>query len=271
MNPSLSLKVDVRNPGQYYACCGLLELADAVSGCAAGWFDGGCFHCATAAQVSLAEIAESAMEEADGSEVGKLRPIHLASIGLTLDWWLTNRARSADPSSWDEKGKNKYATPLKLWGGRQASRVNFNHMIGLCRRLGIWSSESPFDVSERAQRTFGVDPRSAWTSLDKGHSTNDLAGKLKEYDVFPAVELLAVVGLQRFRPVKVPGQWAYRYHTWRAPLHPSPASAAGSGLVPHASGRYKFRLISRGQGYRSFCRAVVDPVSNVGNAEEIFA
>ncbi len=34
-----SIPVDVTNPGQFYACCGLLELATATDADASGWFD----------------------------------------------------------------------------------------------------------------------------------------------------------------------------------------------------------------------------------------
>ena len=39
--PSIRVKVDVTNPGQFFACCGLLELADRLWPGVEGWFDGG--------------------------------------------------------------------------------------------------------------------------------------------------------------------------------------------------------------------------------------
>ena len=38
--PAISVPVDPTNPGQFFACCGLLELADRLWGGAEGWFDG---------------------------------------------------------------------------------------------------------------------------------------------------------------------------------------------------------------------------------------
>lgn len=69
-----SIQVDARNPGQYFACCGLLELADAVSGCAMGWFNEESFCCETT--VPLAEVVRPVMEEVDGSGRGKRMPFH---------------------------------------------------------------------------------------------------------------------------------------------------------------------------------------------------
>jgi CRISPR-associated protein Csx14 len=36
--PNIHLRVDPTNPGQFFACCGLLELADRLWGGAEGWF-----------------------------------------------------------------------------------------------------------------------------------------------------------------------------------------------------------------------------------------
>src|SRR5262245_36342044 len=46
LKPSISVNVDPTNPGQFFACCGLLELADRLWPGAEGWFasDGTAFH-----------------------------------------------------------------------------------------------------------------------------------------------------------------------------------------------------------------------------------
>ena len=44
--PSITVKVDLTNPGQFFACCGLLELADRLWPGAEGWFEGDQFHIA---------------------------------------------------------------------------------------------------------------------------------------------------------------------------------------------------------------------------------
>src|SRR6059058_2715350 len=41
--PSIRVNVDVTNPGQFFACCGLLELADRLWPGAEGWFEKGKF------------------------------------------------------------------------------------------------------------------------------------------------------------------------------------------------------------------------------------
>src|SRR5262245_54537618 len=38
--PNIRIKVDLTNPGQFFACCGLLELADRLWPGAEAWFEG---------------------------------------------------------------------------------------------------------------------------------------------------------------------------------------------------------------------------------------
>ena len=42
--PNITVNVDVTNPGQFFACCGLLELADRLWPGAQGWFERATFH-----------------------------------------------------------------------------------------------------------------------------------------------------------------------------------------------------------------------------------
>jgi CRISPR-associated protein Csb3 len=37
--PNITIPVDLTNPGQFFACCGLLELADRLWPGAEGWFE----------------------------------------------------------------------------------------------------------------------------------------------------------------------------------------------------------------------------------------
>src|SRR5687768_9486618 len=39
LQPSIRITVDAANPGQFFACCGLLELADRLWPGAEGWFE----------------------------------------------------------------------------------------------------------------------------------------------------------------------------------------------------------------------------------------
>ena len=39
MRPTIRIQVDPTNPGQFFACCGLLELADRLWPGSEAWFD----------------------------------------------------------------------------------------------------------------------------------------------------------------------------------------------------------------------------------------
>lgn len=55
---------------------------------------------------------------------------------------------------------------------------------------------------------------------------------------YPAVEFLCLVGLQRFRPLPVPGnRRVFKYHTWAIPLETSIASSAVCGWLPQVRSR----------------------------------
>ena len=58
--PRFRVHVDVSNPGQFFACCGLLELAHRLWPGAEGWFENGRFCVASLAPLtySLEEMLE---------------------------------------------------------------------------------------------------------------------------------------------------------------------------------------------------------------------
>jgi CRISPR-associated protein Csx14 len=242
-NPSLSVKLDVTNPGQFFACCGLLELAHRLWPGAEGWFVQDRFH--ISAHVApdtdvlgacLAKLRESTLSADDSRGEKATRPVHVThadGIKLTLDWWI------------DRVG-NK--TELKLWAGQQTS-------IGIIRTLCSALPEPNnvplgelFDAGQPLTGRFGVDPRAAWNALDVGFSPNE---QQMEVSTYPAVELLAAMDLQGFRPRGAyKGRW--RYATWSVPLPPSVARASSAGIVPAGEGhRYLFEIETRGS-YKGF-------------------
>jgi len=49
-DPTITVPVDLTNPGQFFACCGLLELASRIDEHALGWFDGSKYCLSTFAE-----------------------------------------------------------------------------------------------------------------------------------------------------------------------------------------------------------------------------
>ena len=104
---------------------------------------------------------------------------------------------------------------------------------------------------------FYFDARREETSLDIGFSPDEQDMSVM---VYPAVEALALIGLQRFRPaVGKSGQGrSFVYTTWADPLPPNIAMAAISGMIPVQSrGTFRFTKPSRGGEYLTmFSRAI---------------
>ena len=106
-----------------------------------------------------------------------------------------------------------------------------------------------FNLPRMTKAKFGVDPRSAWKALDFGYSPN-------EHDTdaatFPAVEVLAAIGLQGFRP-QAGRRERVSYALWQEPL---PATVARMAFrAPWFGLRYRefeFSIAKRGQSYKYF-------------------
>jgi CRISPR-associated protein Csb3 len=62
----------------------------------------------------------------------------------------------------------------------------------------------------------------------------------------PAVELLCLVGLQRFRPASSDKGRTHHYGVWGVPLPPSVASSVvGGGVAPPGCRTYRFAMLAR--------------------------
>src|ERR671939_36670 len=59
-DPSIRVNVDPTNPGQFFACCGLLELADRLWAGAEGWYTEG------ATTFCLCPVADTTSTHAEG-------------------------------------------------------------------------------------------------------------------------------------------------------------------------------------------------------------
>ena len=263
---SITVAVDPTNPGQFFACCGLLELADRFwpeTG-AEGWFaaDGREFRIAcdghTLAEL-LADLVSSEVVPWQEIDEGKrfrlpngvivqalvapirLRMGHEQPSVLILDAWMTTRF---------EKGVAVAVgnQPWNFWSGQQKS-------------LDIWSALRTKLVEQMAQipsntldklftirlfqkGRFGFDPGPAWNALDVGFSPNEQG---IEVESSPAVEMLAAVGVQRFRPQMAADRESFEYVTWYIPLGPAAAAAMMSGVASVAQAqRYRGCVVSRG-------------------------
>ena len=255
--PAISVAVDPTNPGQFFACCGLLELADRLWPGAQGWFADGKFHIACAGTLSalLSALVGAAPQRITQFENGLeakpiIAPVLLTfanGMTLTLDGWTTIGVSKLGP----EKGKVAVLPnpPWNFWAGRMNSHDIWAALRGeLAKQLNRLTPEQLADLfSQRLFQggRFGFDPGPAWTALDVGFSPNE---QNMQVESSPAVELLAAVGLQRFRPLMGENRDSFTYATWGTPLTPEVARAVACGVVRFEPfTRYRGRVVTRGQ------------------------
>jgi CRISPR-associated protein Csx14 len=244
----LRIQFDPCNAAQFYACCGLIELAEIAGRPTSSVFT---VDSRRPRQADLILVTEATFEL--GTLVESLRqaeyrplprqvaenPPSKDSIApaavvifnqkLTLDWWL------------DEF--HAKATQLKCWAGQVTTQKLFSELPKLLPK------ENPSFSSQAFTSTrFGIDPRSAWVALDLGYSPNEQG---QESQTYPIVELLAAFGLQGFRPFGSRAN-GFEYHLWSSPLPCAVARLASArpwqGL---RTAGYKFGLGERGS-YKFF-------------------
>lgn len=281
--------VDPTNPGQFLACCGLLELADRVWHGAEGWFEERMFclrptedaedatsaglfqhlvscrltNTMTAEQVArldeLSKMKGSDRAKTPGLEDEKKRleklrreePILLdAPFRLRLDWFHD-----------DLSGGSRF----KTWAGQQSVLEIASSMKGALAASDLkerppeeWLTHTvcgcglPFN--------FDSDLGGQGSALDVGFSFDPLAGSALtriESTARPCLELLAFIGLQRFRPRQLSNDNRYLYCTWNRPLSPEIAAPAACGLLPvTGAALFEFRLLYRTKYLKSFLPAI---------------
>lgn len=286
-NPSISVNVDPTNPGQFFACCGLLELADRLwPGAASGAFsqEGGTFEITRTsgstehdAQELLAFIRccsiGSTMSDADTARLKQLKNLNKrlrtretdAEAQRLDDLWQRERLCFPTPRpiwlDWwadDAAGGSRF----KTWAGKQViSDIVRNLRQSLSSN--VWKSVSPARwLGEPANGGclplyFDADIGGQSSSLDVGFSLDALDMRVQTK---PLLELAAFVGLQRFRPTEDRGTETFRYVAWTEPLPPCVAAAVCCGALPHASAlKYEFRLLYRTKYLKSFLPATPTP------------
>ena len=279
--PSFSLNVDVTNPGQFFACCGALELAHRLWPGTEGWFQkGGCmFHLTCGGDpsanldrlmrnfceseitgLSQAERQERATLEAEKRRLKKegkgLSPdqeqrrkaLGAAArkgdlligdpFGVRLDWWQTGDDDAAVPKTWAGPQEIERVARATQEGMREITAWETALDYATVMREAADSRKTKRGKPKKVE-PFYFDARRFADALDVGYS---LDVQKAETVAHPAVELLCLVGLQRFRPAPA-AKWEFAYAAWFDPL-PAPVAAAvvGGAVVPPSSERYVFRF-----------------------------
>jgi CRISPR-associated protein Csx14 len=236
LTPTIRVNVDSTNPGQFFACCGLLELADRLWCGAQGWFEPGEFL--IWAGGGLAELVRTITEveliQLDrDDDTGSAIEIGLPSRRMRLDWWHDDYAGGKE---------------LKVWAGTMESVRIARAMLRAMRderfggpdlfNIGLIAYD-PDDAKKKVE-PFYFDARRGPNahSRDVGFSPNDLQ---MTTTASPAVEFFCLVGLQRCLPAKTDHRRIFQYYTWAIPIQPQLGQIATCGLLPNV-GRIGYRF-----------------------------
>jgi CRISPR-associated protein Csb3 len=251
--PNICIRVDVTNPGQFFACCGFLELVGRLSPGAEARFAIGKFEVradielkAAITKIVQAEMIPTEPEDATASPILIQGPFN-----LRLDWWKT---------------EDRNTLGLKVWAGRMETFRILRAMQHAMRAEEFLSEDllnigavayDPNDPLNKVE-PFYYDARRGPNadSRDVGFSVNDLGITTT---ASPAVEFLCLIGLQRCQPVPTDPTnrpRIYDYHAWTVPAAPVLLPAAVSGRLDKGPG-YQFESWYRTsqRKHKAFLRA----------------
>ncbi|MGP8244573.1 MAG: type I-U CRISPR-associated protein Cas8c [Bryobacteraceae bacterium] len=281
---AVRLRVDPTNPGQFFACCGMLELADRLWGGAVGWFDRATTFCVAPVEGDsndnaarlVSAVAECPMDNTM-TPIQRKRREELSAM--------TTEAREADPElaaekkeldahyressvvlgdpfhlvlDWffDERAGGK---AFKTWAGQQSVIDIAKGMKGQIDPVRCVLEGWLFQAigGDCLPFNFDSDLGGVGSAVDVGFSFDPLKDTGLNVRTRPLLEFGAFVGLQRFRPQRIGSENEYEFSTWREPLQPEIAATAACGAVECLRSRtFRFRLLYRTKYLKSFLPAM---------------
>lgn len=281
--PNITIPVDLTNPGQFFACCGLLELADRLWPGAEGWFADDMFHLIGPQPMNFTSLMDLVIQS---RVLNTMTPAEVARLEALSR--MTKKEREKSPNLENEKSAlearyreesivldGKIRLPIDWFKDDSAGGSNFKTWAGRQSVLAITQdmhrglasipelSESTIWYNARGTGlpfNFDSDLGAQGSALDIGFSFDPLAGSEAtriEGTCKPALEFLCFIGLQRFRPQKMNGENRFVYTAWNSPLSPCVAAAAASRAIQFpAAPSYEFRLLYRTKYLKSFLTAL---------------
>lgn len=280
LESNISIPFDPTNPGQFFACCGLLEIASRIDSQAEARFGDGVFHIRSVCSlVQLVDIITQATITNTMSAGQNARMQALSSM--------TKKEREKNGLEEEKKTLDalRREEPIVFTGSVELRIDWFRDELSGGSRFKTWAGQqSVLDIATAMHAgTAGIDGtvESALWSNDRGgglpfNFDSDLGGQGSALDVGfsfdplaasevtriegtckPMLELLAFIGLQRFRPREIPRQNRFVYSAWRQPLPPCVAAAVACQAIPIVDTPcYEFRLLYRTKYLKSFLPAI---------------
>ncbi len=275
---SIVVNVDPTNPGQFFACCGLLELADRLFTGAEGWFsdDGKQFQiqCDGTLKNLLAAFSNSKMEssltDSGLKRLGQLLSANKATLSehdksekqRLRSMWQRERVTIADPFNfsldwwWDTTSGVK---ALKTWAAKQFVMEIVRPMLVAIQKMKIDDADPSNCLTQIEPITglpfyFDAMNNTQNTPRDNGFAPADVKQISSDR---PLIELLTFIALQRFRPRCKPRSHQIVYATWNQALPPAVAAAAASGFLEMKHQKYfDFRMLYRTEYMKAVLPAI---------------
>jgi len=269
------VKVDITNPGQFFACCGLFELAHRLWLGVEGYFDTQAHtfifpcRCRQDGIELLKKLRECPLEGLSDAERQELKSLEARKqtlkkqkeqlapqeekrrkalgdkarsgrlilgepFSLLLDWW--QNEDEAIPKTW--AGKQEIHKVARAAQEALSAIINPEDILDYACVLRQPPEYAKKPSESKKVAPFCFDARSFIHSLDTGFSADVQEMELMAY---PAVELLALIGLQRFRPAAQGKD--FDYWIWTYPM-PAPVAAAivCGAATAEASIQYRFHF-----------------------------
>jgi CRISPR-associated protein Csb3 len=280
------LPLDPTNPGHYYACCGLLELAHRLWPGSEGCFDakGTAFRLLTPGDPVnvLSELLSAVTEAGIQSELTADEHLEFESLkarrkALDSAWTAQDEERQTHLDKLRREGAVILPQPFDLtisWWQEEGGDIpkTFAGQQEVLRIVRSMASEllkagaeaHPLDYrcllfwEGKRVEPFYFDAQRFAHPLDVGFSLDVQEKRLRALAA-PLTEFLALVGLQRFRPRQTEAdKWAFEYFLWPTFLGPTVAAAVASGAVSArgvAGYRFPLRFRDEQKRYKAFGQA----------------
>lgn len=272
-----SIPVDILNPGQVFACLGLVEASEVLLGGAEGsfdWTDPTCVRFWVRAHGDASPIAH-VLEFLATAEVRAEMPANADHAEKWNRAWGTLESRAVndaypfpDPQSpqtvvcvlcndghaltidyWGDTVRDNF----KLWAGSagKPGAALVRDALDLVRAPAVAAVTDPFSISAPQSSSFRLDWRRDYIPIDAGFSLNAPHAVRIEAVGFPLVELLGAIGLTHARPLRIHrrDKLQYRYgiagrsHDPSLWLSPSILRAAlGATPLPFPTRRFRMHL-----------------------------
>jgi len=276
-SPTIRLRLDPTNPGQFLACCGLHELADRAWHGAEGWFEERAdFFCLAPAETDAARnyAARALVERFTNA---KLTNTRITESQLRRREALEEERRTAGRNAERARSSVEKDELDAVWEAAKNDALHLGPPFDLRldgylddrtggSRFKTWAGQQTitqiaFELKDSVGRAPFEDSETEWlfaripcgkslhfdalgmnADLDVGFSFDPLKIHSPEKRAF--LQIFAFIGLQRFMPRRRGAAAVYEYAAWQDPLVPEIAHVAARCMGAGSARAFEFRLHS---------------------------